>query len=174
MAKSRSESKKTTSRRMTLTHLTRNGDAHMVDVAKKKASERKATARACVHMSAEAFLALGSGSTKKGDVLAAARIAGIQASKRTPDLIPLCHSVALTRVEVSITLASNMAIIDATAEAKDRTGVEMEALTAASVAALTLYDMLKSVDRTMHFDVCLLRKSGGRSGSFTRAPGGKR
>ena len=153
---------------ITLTHLTRDGHAHMVDVGEKDVTSRKATARARVRMSNETFLKLASGDTPKGDVLAAARIAGIQASKLTPQLIPLCHSVQLTRVEVSIRLEGGIAIIDAMAEARDRTGVEMEAMVAASTAALTLYDMLKAVDRGMSFDVCLVEKAGGRSGHWTR------
>ncbi len=152
-----------------LTHLTREGHAHMVDVGTKDVTARKAAARARVRMSPETFLKLAAGETPKGDVLAAARIAGIQASKLTPQLIPLCHSIALTHVEVSIRLDGGIAIVDAIAEARDRTGVEMEALVAASTAALTLYDMLKSVDRGMSFDVCLVSKGGGRSGDWKRA-----
>jgi cyclic pyranopterin monophosphate synthase len=151
-----------------LTHLTGDGHAHMVDVGAKDVTARQATARARVRMSKETFLKLASGDTPKGDVLAAARIAGIQASKLTPQLIPLCHAVQLTRVEVSIRLEGGIAIVDATAEARDRTGVEMEAMVAASTAALTLYDMLKAVDRSMSFDVCLIEKAGGRSGHWTR------
>src|SRR4051812_43086156 len=132
-----------------LTHLTAEGHAHMVDVGSKDVTDRRATARARVRMSPEAFAMLSSGQTPKGDVLATVRIAGIQASKLTPQLIPLCHSVHLTKVTVSIALEANAAIIDATAEARDRTGVEMEAMVAASTAALTLYDMMKAVDRTM-------------------------
>jgi cyclic pyranopterin phosphate synthase len=153
-----------------LTHLTGDGHAHMVDVGTKDITARRATARARVRMSHETFLKLASGDTPKGDVLAAARIAGIQASKLTPQLIPLCHGIALTRVEVSINLDGGIAVIDAVAEARDRTGVEMEAMVAASTAALTLYDMLKAVDRSMSFDVCLVEKSGGRSGHWTRPP----
>jgi len=159
-----------TEKRITLTHLTRDGHAHMVNVGEKDVTSRKATARARVRMSKDTFLRLASGDTPKGDVLAAARIAGIQASKLTPQLIPLCHSVHLTRVEVSIALDGGIAVIDATAEAQDRTGVEMEAMVAASAAALTLYDMLKAVDRSMSFDVCLIEKAGGRSGHWTRPP----
>jgi len=156
-----------------LTHLTSDGHAHMVDVGEKVVTARRATARARVRMSRQTFDKLVSGNTPKGDVLATARIAGIQASKLTPQLIPLCHSIQLTRVEVSITLEGGIAIVDATAEARDRTGVEMEAMVAASAAALTLYDMLKAVDRAMSFDVCLLEKAGGRTGHWTRpATGG--
>jgi len=140
----------------------------MVDVGAKDVTARRAIARARVRMSHETFLRLAAGDTPKGDVLAAARIAGIQAAKRTSELIPLCHMINLTRVEVTITLESDVAIVDATAEARDRTGVEMEAMVAASTAALTLYDMLKAVDRGMSFDVCLVEKTGGKSGRWTR------
>ena len=153
---------------ITLTHLTRAGQAHMVDVGEKDVTARTATARARVRMKPETFLELASGNTPKGDVLAAARIAGIQASKLTPNLIPLCHSVQLTRVEVSISLKAGMAVIDAVAQARDRTGVEMEAMVAASAAALTLYDMLKAIDRGMTFDVFLVEKAGGKSGHWQR------
>jgi cyclic pyranopterin phosphate synthase len=157
-----------TEKGISLTHLTREGHAHMVDVGTKDVTARRATARARVRMSHDTFLKLATGETPKGDVLAAARIAGIQASKLTPHLIRLCHSVILTKVEVSIRLDGGIAIVDATAEAQDRTGVEMEAMVAASTAALTLYDMLKSVDRGMSFDVCLVAKGGGRSGDWNR------
>jgi cyclic pyranopterin phosphate synthase len=153
---------------ISLTHLTRDGHAHMVDVGAKDVTARRAVARARVRMAQETFVRLVAGDTPKGDVLAAARIAGIQAAKRTSELIPLCHVVALTRVEVSISLDGGVAIIDASAEARDRTGVEMEAMVAASTAALTLYDMLKAVDRGMSFDVCLVEKAGGKSGTWQR------
>ena len=143
-----------------LTHLTPEGHAHMVDVGDKETTLRRATARARVKMNAEAFAKLTSGDTPKGDVLAAAKL--------TPQLIPLCHAIQLTRVTVTIALEASHAVIDATAEARDRTGVEMEAMVAASTAALTLYDMMKAVDRSMTFDVRLLEKSGGRSGHFAR------
>jgi cyclic pyranopterin phosphate synthase len=152
-----------------LTHLTEHsGEAHMVDVGSKDVTARRAVARARVQMSEGTFATLCSGATPKGDVLAAARIAGIQASKRTSELIPLCHIVALTRVEIEIALRDGAAIIHATAEARDRTGVEMEALVAASTAALTIYDMLKAIDRGMTFDVGLIEKSGGKSGDWRR------
>lgn len=151
-----------------LTHLTRDGRAHMVDVGEKGVTSRRATARARVRMAKDTFVQLVAGETPKGDVLAAARIAGIQAAKRTSDLIPLCHLVQLTKVEVAISLEGGIAIVDAIAEAKDRTGVEMEALVAASTAALTLYDMLKAIDRGISFDVSLVEKTGGRSGTWTR------
>ncbi len=151
-----------------LTHLTAQGEAHMVDVSAKEITLRRAMARSSVTMSAETFARLSSGDTPKGDVLAAARIAGIQAAKRTSELIPLCHVIALTRVEISIALENGNVIIDATAEARDRTGVEMEALVAASAAALTIYDMLKAIDRSMSFAVCLIEKSGGLGGDYHR------
>jgi cyclic pyranopterin phosphate synthase len=151
-----------------LTHLNATGEAHMVDVGAKEITARKAVARARVTLSAETFAMLASGETPKGDVLATARIAGISAAKRTSELIPLCHLIALTRVDISIVLDAGMVTIDATAEAHDRTGVEMEALVAASTAALTIYDMLKAVDRDIHFDVRLISKSGGRTGDWHR------
>lgn len=157
-------------KKITLTHLTGEGHAHMVDVGEKEVTARRAIARARVRMREETFVALASGTTPKGDVLAAARIAGIQASKLTPNLIPLCHAVALTRVEVNIRLDGGIAVIDAVAEARDRTGVEMEAMVAASTAALTLYDMLKSIDRGITYDVALVEKSGGKSGLWSRPP----
>ena len=153
---------------MTLTHLTGEGHAHMVDVGAKEVTSRRALARARVRMNQETFVELVSGNTKKGDVLAAARIAGIQGAKRTSELIPLCHIVALTRVEIDIQLDGGIAVIDATAEARDRTGVEMEAMVAATAAALTIYDMLKGVDRGISFDVALVHKSGGKSGPWDR------
>jgi len=151
-----------------LTHLTPEGHARMVDVGDKDVTSRRAVARARVRMSPETFARLVAGDTPKGDVLAAARIAGIQAAKKTWELIPLCHAIQLTRVEVSIALEAGTAIIDASAEARDRTGVEMEAMVAASTAALTLYDMLKAIDRAMSFDVALLEKTGGKSGTWHR------
>jgi cyclic pyranopterin phosphate synthase len=154
-----------------LTHLTAEGDAHMVDVGQKPATLRRGVARAFVRMQPETLAALIDGRTPKGDVLAVARIAGIQAAKRTPDLIPLCHTVHLTGVEVALeTRAEPPGVaVTATAKAFDRTGVEMEALVAASTAALTLYDMLKAIDRGMSItDLELVAKSGGRSGEFRR------
>ncbi|MEZ4254872.1 MAG: cyclic pyranopterin monophosphate synthase MoaC [Polyangiales bacterium] len=154
-----------------LSHLDDAGRAHMVDVAGKQVTERRAVARAVVRMEPETFALLRDGKAKKGDVLAAARIAGIQASKRTPELIPLCHTIALTAAEVRFEFGDDGASIRIEAEcrATDRTGVEMEALTAVSIAALTLYDMLKAVDRAMTItDIALVEKSGGASGDFKR------
>lgn len=153
------------------THLDERGEARMVDVSEKPATKRLAVARARLSMTQETLDALAGGSIEKGDALATARIAGIQAAKRTPELIPLCHGVALTSVEVALELVREppSVVVTATARAFDRTGVEMEALVAASVAALTLYDMLKSIDRAMTIgDVALLEKSGGRSGHYRR------
>lgn len=152
-------------------HLTETGDARMVDVGEKPVTARRAVAAATVNMRRETFRRLAQHDTPKGDVLAAARIAGIQAAKRTSELIPLCHGIALTRVEVQIDLDGVAFAVNilATAEAMDRTGVEMEALVAASIAGLTIYDMLKGIDRDMSLsDVKLLEKSGGRTGHYLR------
>jgi cyclic pyranopterin phosphate synthase len=150
------------------THVNARGEVHMVDVAAKDVTPRRAIARAQVYMSRETVARLEAGTTPKGDVLATARIAAIQAAKRTPELIPLCHTVALTRVAVEITIVDEGALLDVRVEARDRTGVEMEAMVAASAGALTLYDMLKGIDRGIRFEVALLEKAGGKSGSWTR------
>jgi len=157
-----------------LTHLNSRGEAQLVDVTRKLASERRAVAGGSIRMRAETLRLLQEGRTPKGDVLATARLAGILAAKRTPEWIPLCHAVALTAVEVSLVLDSELpgVTIEATARAYDRTGVEMEALVAVSAAGLTLYDMLKAVDREMVVgEIRLLAKSGGRSGEFLRGSG---
>lgn len=157
-----------------LSHLNQAGEAHMVDVSEKAVTARMAQARASVRMLPATLELLRSGNTSKGDVLAVARVAGIQAAKRTPELIPLCHAVRLTGVEVELSLDTELPGVEivATARCFDRTGVEMEALVAASVAALTLYDMLKAVDRAMTItNVELMSKSGGRSGDFRRPAG---
>lgn len=155
-----------------LTHLDESGNAHMVDVAGKAVTHRRAVAEAFVAMQAETLGMIVSESAPKGDVFAAARIAGIMAAKRTSDLIPLCHPLALTRVTLDLEPAHGDAIgvhIRATAETDGQTGVEMEALTAASVAALTIYDMCKAVDRGMEIgQVRLVLKEGGKSGLWTR------
>jgi cyclic pyranopterin phosphate synthase len=159
-----------------LSHLTAGGDAHMVNVGAKPVTERLAVAGAFVTMQKETLELLLSGRAPKGDVLAAARIAGIQAAKRTPTLIPLCHAVALTSVEVELEPSNERPgmKVTATARALDRTGVEMEALVAASIASLTLYDMLKAVDRGMTVtNVELLRKAGGRSGDYQKGQNGR-
>jgi cyclic pyranopterin monophosphate synthase len=154
-----------------LTHLDASGRARMVDVGDKPITARMALARGSVRMQPETLALLRSGKTTKGDVLAVARIAGIQASKRTPELIPLCHGIALTRCEVrfEVDVTKSTVHIEAETHALDRTGVEMEALTAVSVAALTIYDMLKAVDRRMVIgDIALHEKRGGKSGEFVR------
>lgn len=154
-----------------LTHLDARGHARMVDVADKAVTERSAVARAVVRMRPATLKALLSGQTPKGDVFAVARVAGIQAAKRTPELIPMCHHVQLTKVEVDLEpRGRDRVIVEARARASDRTGVEMEALTAASIAALTLYDMLKAIDRGMVIEsVALHEKTGGKSGDYKRA-----
>jgi cyclic pyranopterin phosphate synthase len=154
-----------------LSHLDAQGRARMVDVGDKDVTAREAIASAVVRMAKETMTVLTDGSASKGDVLATARIAGIQAAKRTPELIPLCHHVALAGVEVHFAPdADGVRLrIEARARAVDRTGVEMEALTAVSVAALTVYDMLKAIDRAMAIEeVRLEAKRGGRSGDWTR------
>lgn len=154
-----------------LTHLDAQGRAQMVDVGGKEITERSARARAVVDMAPETLQLIAQGGHKKGDVLAVARIAGLQAAKKTADLIPLCHPLMLTSVNVDIELdvENHRAIIEAECRLAGRTGVEMEALTAASVAALTIYDMCKAVDRGMVIEsVCLLEKAGGRSGHYQR------
>lgn len=154
-----------------LTHLDARGRARMVDVSTKETTVREAVARASVRMEPSTFARLERGETPKGDVWATARIAGIQAAKRTPELIPLCHAIALTSVEIDFELdhgAARVRVI-ATARARDRTGVEMEAMTAAAIASLTLYDMLKAIDRAITIEMVeLVRKSGGKSGEFAR------
>ncbi|MFK7989003.1 MAG: cyclic pyranopterin monophosphate synthase MoaC [Sandaracinaceae bacterium] len=156
-----------------LTHLDEAGRARMVDVSDKPTSRREAHASALVEMRPSTLAQLQEGTTKKGDVLATARIAGIQAAKRTPELIPLCHHVALSSVEVRFEPLPGAETahvrIDVIARARDQTGVEMEALSAASVAALTLYDMLKAVDRGMVIQrVQLEKKTGGVRGDWER------
>jgi cyclic pyranopterin monophosphate synthase len=152
---------------MPLTHLNDAGEARMVDVGAKDDTARSATAESRVTMSAEAFEALRAGNLKKGDALGVARIAGIMAAKRTSELIPLCHPIALTRVEVTCAPRDNGVDISATVDCVGKTGVEMEALTAASVAALTIYDMLKAVDKAMVIGPTrLVSKRGGKSGDY--------
>ncbi|MGH7120663.1 MAG: cyclic pyranopterin monophosphate synthase MoaC [Acetobacteraceae bacterium] len=152
-----------------LSHLDREGRATMVDVSGKGETERTATARARVVMLAATLDKIRDGTAPKGDVLAAARIAGIMAAKRTAELIPLCHPLALTSVAVELTAEASPPAMEiaATVKTKGPTGVEMEALTAAAVAALTLYDMLKSADRGMRIEgLRLTHKAGGKSGEF--------
>lgn len=152
-----------------LSHINTAGEAHMVDVSAKAETERVAKAGARVLMQKETLELIQSGKAAKGDVLATARIAGIMAAKRTHELIPLCHPLALSQVTVDLEPRPGESAIDivATCKLRGRTGVEMEALTAASVAALTIYDMAKAVDRGMRItDIRLLHKTGGKSGSF--------
>ena len=152
-----------------LTHLNDKGEAHMVDVGAKNVTERIARAAATITMEPATLALILEGGVAKGDVMATARLAGIMAAKRTPDLIPLCHPLALTNVSVELTPDPNRNAIDivATCKVSGQTGVEMEALTAASVAALTVYDMCKAVDRGMTISgVRLLHKSGGKSGTW--------
>jgi cyclic pyranopterin phosphate synthase len=152
-----------------LTHLNERGEAHIVDIGSKPVTARRAVARAVLEAQPATIDAIVGGTLKKGDALAVARIAGIMAAKKTSDLIPLCHPIALNKVEVDIAAEGNTLVILATAETSDRTGVEMEAMTAASVAALTLYDMAKGIDRGMRVTaVELMEKSGGKSGDFRR------
>jgi cyclic pyranopterin phosphate synthase len=154
-----------------LSHLNEAGEARMVDVSDKAVTERSATAEGFVSMAAETLELILSGDAPKGDVLATARIAGIMAAKRTHELIPLCHPLPLTQVTVDFTPSPDPAGIrvEATAKVEAKTGVEMEALTAVSVACLTIYDMVKAVDRAIEFSgIRLIGKSGGRSGPFRR------
>ena len=151
------------------THLDSEGRARMVDVGGKEVTQRRAVARARVTMQEETAQALADGTVAMGDVLAVARVAGSQVAKRTSELIPLCHPLMLSSVQVDLTPGPSWVDIEATAETVDRTGVEMEALTACSVAALTVYDMCKARDRAMQVEALgLVEKSGGRSGDWHR------
>jgi cyclic pyranopterin phosphate synthase len=158
------------------THFNESGRARMVDVSAKDSTERVATAQAKVFLQPETLEKIQNGKIAKGDVLSVAQVAGVMGAKRTPDLIPMCHPILLTSVDISFKEEvqpdregrSSITIL-ATAKTTGPTGVEMEAMTAASVAALTIYDMCKSIDRGMSFsEVCLLTKSGGKSGTFSR------
>ena len=156
-----------------LTHFDAQGQAHMVDVAAKASTHRVAVAEGRITMLPATLALIQSGTTKKGDVLGIARIAGIQASKKTSDLIPLCHPIALTRVAVEFDIEADAHAVRcrATAECTGQTGVEIKALSAVSVALLTIYDMCKAVDRGMVMGgVRLMEKRGGKSGSFVAAP----
>jgi cyclic pyranopterin phosphate synthase len=154
-----------------LTHLDPLGRARMVDVTPKDPTHRRALARCKVFMAEETTALVARGTVTKGDVLAVARVAGIQAAKRTPDLIPLCHQLVIGSVYVNFTIEDTWIEVEAQVETVERTGVEMEALTACSVAALTIYDMCKSADRTMCIgELTLWEKTGGRSGTFRRDP----
>jgi cyclic pyranopterin phosphate synthase len=152
-----------------LSHIDADGKAVMVDVSDKDVTERVATAKGSVIVLPETMQKIIDGAMKKGDVISVARLAGIMGAKKTPDLIPLCHPLALNSIDVELTCDAvrNAVDITATCRVTGRTGVEMEALTAVAIAGLTIYDMCKAVDRTMRLtDIRLLEKSGGRSGSF--------
>lgn len=152
------------------THLDPLGRARMVDVTPKEPTHRRAIARARVSMTPETASAVAQGAIKKGDVLAVARVAGIQAAKRTSDLIPLCHPLMVGAVTVNFEINDDSIDVETVVDTFDRTGVEMEALTACSVAALTIYDMCKSLDKSMVIgDVALWEKTGGKSGTYKRA-----
>ncbi|MDQ7081498.1 MAG: cyclic pyranopterin monophosphate synthase MoaC [Paracoccaceae bacterium] len=152
-----------------LTHFDHKGDAHMVDVSAKPVTERIATARGRVVMAPETLAIVQQGTAKKGDVLGVARLAGIMGAKRTSELIPLCHPLPITRVALDLEVDpdSSSVVITATVKTSGQTGVEMEALTAVSIAALTVYDMLKAVDRAMRItDIRVTLKDGGKSGRY--------
>ena len=154
-----------------LTHLDQQGHARMVDVGDKASTRRRAVASGRILMQADTLAQIAAGTHKKGDVLAVARVAGIMAAKKTPDLIPLCHPIQLTKVEIELALEHEPPAVHCrgTAETVGQTGVEIEALTAVQIALLTVYDMCKAVDRGMRItDVGLDAKSGGRSGSWAR------
>jgi cyclic pyranopterin phosphate synthase len=152
---------------MTHTHLDAAGAAHMVDVGAKTPTRREATATGRITMSAEAATAIRDGSAKKGDVLAVARVAGIMAAKKTSDLVPLCHPLPITKVSLDLAIEDAAVAASATVATDGKTGVEMEALTAVTVALLTVYDMAKAIDKGMTIEgVRLVAKSGGRSGDW--------
>ncbi len=153
-----------------LTHFDAEGRATMVDVSAKPETDRTATAHVTVRMEPATAALIRSGQAKKGDVLGVARLAGIMASKRTADLIPLCHPLPITAVTLDLSVGADAVEIEATVRTTGKTGVEMEALTAASVAALTVYDMCKAVDRAMRIDgLRVIHKAGGKSGEFSQA-----
>lgn len=150
-----------------LSHLDEHGQAHMVDVSAKDVTSRSATARARVTAEPATVALITAGTAKKGDVLATARIAGIMAAKKTSDLIPLCHPLMISKVSVEFSLSDAHIDVEATVKVEGKTGVEMEALTACSVACLTIYDMLKAVDRGMTItNLRLVEKTGGKSGTY--------
>jgi len=152
-----------------LSHIDAHGAAHMVDVTAKAATKRTAVAGGSLRTSAQVIELIASGGLPKGDALATARVAGILAAKRTSELIPLCHQLALTGVDVEFSVGATDVEITATVHSTDRTGVEMEALTAVSVAALTLYDMIKAMDPAARIDdIRVLRKDGGKHGTWVR------
>lgn len=154
-----------------LTHFNEQGEARMVDVGEKQPTQRKAVAEGRITMDSNTLDMIRQGSHRKGDVLAIARIAGIMAAKRTAELVPLCHAIMLTKIDIDFDIdAENSSVIcTATAQTRERTGVEMEALTAVQVALLTIYDMCKAVDRGMQMQaIRLMHKSGGKSGDWNR------
>lgn len=154
-----------------LTHFDHKGDAHMVDIAAKNVTHRRAVASGQIHMQAQTLQLIEQGGHKKGDVLGVARIAGIMAAKKTAELIPLCHPISLSHISIDFELDTQHQLIacQATAETDGKTGVEMEAMTAVQVALLTIYDMCKAVDRGMTLtNIALLEKSGGKSGHWQR------
>ena len=152
-----------------LTHIDEQGSVKMVDVTDKDVTDREATASGKIEMQPETLQLITGGNIPKGNVLETARIAGIMAAKRTSDLIPMCHPLCITGVELNFEIDKMGIIARATVRVPDRTGVEMEALTAVSVALLTIYDMCKAIDRGMVIgEICLLQKSGGRSGTYVR------
>jgi len=152
------------------THLDERGDARMVDVSGKDVSVRTATARGRVIVSADVVRLLRDGALPKGDALAVARIAGIMAAKRTPDLVPLCHPIAIHGVDVDLTVDDDAVQVAATVRTADRTGVEMEALTSVTVACLALFDMVKAIDPAAEItDVVVVEKTGGKTGHWTRS-----
>jgi cyclic pyranopterin monophosphate synthase len=151
-----------------LTHLDADGAARMVDVSGKPVTAREAVAQGRIRMSAEAVAAIRDGAAKKGDVLAVARVAGIMAAKKTSELIPLCHPLPLSRVAIDLAVGADGVVATATAATEGQTGVEIEAMTAVSVALLTVYDMAKSIDKSMIIgEIRLLSKRGGKSGDWT-------
>lgn len=155
-----------------LTHFNAAGEAHMVDVGEKPASARRAVAEGRILVEAETLALIRSGGHKKGDVLGIARVAGIMAAKKTADLVPLCHPLALTRVDIDLTTVTDPPAVncEVTVETRGQTGVEMEALTAVQITLLTIYDMCKAVDRGMTIEqVRLIEKQGGKSGHWQRA-----
>jgi cyclic pyranopterin phosphate synthase len=156
---------------MGLTHFNQNGEAWMVDVTEKAVTVREASAKGRITMNREAFFAIKNGENKKGDVLGTARIAGIMGAKQTASLIPLCHPIPMTRCAIEFELREEefAVIATCTARTKGKTGIEMEALTGVNIALLTIYDMCKAVDKEMVIgDICLVKKSGGKSGDFER------
>lgn len=155
-----------------LTHFNEAGEAYMVDVSQKSETTRIARAQCLVHMNAKAFAALKNGQSQKGDVLGTARLAGIMGAKQTAHLIPLCHPLPIKKAQIDFEILDNQSVkVMALVKTQGQTGVEMEALMAANIAALTIYDMLKAVDKSMIItELCLLEKIGGKSGHYQKAP----